>query len=362
MKGFKSTLLGGIELDESEEYLQFRFRFLYVLLVFGVLSSALYLLADNYHVAQFTPQYILAVKIQLGVALCSIVLLYGRKRFYHPLAWLYVTTSYLASLVTLILVPQDELRVIWVLLTLPVIYLLLGAVTGVLATILSMACIYEANRRFSTPYSPHTLTTAVAGFAYMSVFFYVYSRSFSACFAERQHLRQKTTYDILTGIINYDTYCEVGTKIINLFKRDARPIALLLINVDQFGVINDKFGSETGDKVLKRLVTCLQENVRDSDTIGRIGGDNFSLFLPDTDMSGSKIVAEKIRSGIEGLVFMEGQERIKITVSVGVTVSIGRNFTMADILSRAEHALSNAKLLKGNCFFCTDGFGAGPRI
>jgi diguanylate cyclase (GGDEF)-like protein len=362
MKGLTSTLLGGIELDESEEYLQFRFRSLFVLLIFGVFSSALFLLADHYHVSQFTPHYILAVKIQLGVALCSIVFLYGRKRFYHPLAWLYVTTSYLASLSTLILVPQDELRVIWLVLALPGIYLLLGTFTGALATFLSMACFFEANRRFSTHYSTHTLTSALAGFVYLSVFLYVYSRKFSSCFFQKQQLRQKTTYDLLTSIMNHEAFFEVGTKIINLFKRDARPISVLLVHLDQFNTINDKLGRDTGDKILKRLVTCLKENVRESDTIGRIGGDSFSLFLPDTDLSGAKIVAEKVRSGVEGLSFFDGAERITITASIGVAVCIGRNFTMADIMDRAEHAMSNAKLLRGNCFFCSDGFGAGPKI
>lgn len=149
--------------------------------------------------------------------------------------------------------------------------------------------------------------------------------------------------DHLTGISNRRAFFEVAGIEFERCKKRPRPLSLLSIDADHFKKVNDTFGHATGDEVLKHLAKILQDCVREMDLVARLGGEEFSALLPSTDMQGAIKIAERIRSSIaESLLEVNGQ-KIRYTVSIGVS-TVNENVTGIDMLLKiADEALYASK-------------------
>lgn len=144
--------------------------------------------------------------------------------------------------------------------------------------------------------------------------------------------------DTLTGLFNRRYYDkELDAKIAN-FQRTAQKFSLILIDIDFFKSINDTHGHDTGDGVLKAMSRQLQKNIREIDTLARIGGEEFAIILPNCDVDATVIAAERQRKAIENM----PEIPFKITASFGVTAILpGDNKTT--IYQRADNALYQSK-------------------
>jgi len=118
-----------------------------------------------------------------------------------------------------------------------------------------------------------------------------------------------------------------------------------MIDIDKFKNINDTYGHDVGDEVIKRLARNLVEYLRGSDVVARLGGEEFAVILPDSSISNAQNKAEDIRSKIENLEFkLENSPTIKFTVSIGVSkYNEEEDITFDYILKRADDALYEAK-------------------
>lgn len=125
--------------------------------------------------------------------------------------------------------------------------------------------------------------------------------------------------------------------------------ALLLIDVDYFKKINDKFGHDIGDEVLVRLAGCMRDCVRRSDTVVRLGGEEFALWLPDASVDAALKIARKVHDRVSAIRLPDGESRV--TVSIGVAVSTGGEATgdLRGMLRCADRALYRAKEAGRNC-------------
>jgi len=111
-------------------------------------------------------------------------------------------------------------------------------------------------------------------------------------------LREQATHDALTGVCNRRYFNEVVEQEISRSRRYDHPLAFLMIDVNRFKEINDRFGHQTGDRVLREVATILESQVRDADSVVRYGGDEFLVVLPETDGE-SEVVAKRIQTAIE---------------------------------------------------------------
>ena len=118
---------------------------------------------------------------------------------------------------------------------------------------------------------------------------------------------------------------------------------MLFIDLDHFKRINDQYGHEAGDIVLKSVGTKLTEIARQSDVVGRIGGEEFAVLLPHTDQDGALNLAEKVRAEIEALMPDIGPQTLKITASIGVAWSGHVTQSIAAVQKRADEAMYEAK-------------------
>ena len=124
--------------------------------------------------------------------------------------------------------------------------------------------------------------------------------------------------------------------------RTGHPFALLLIDLDHFKLINDRYGHQSGDEVLKRCAAALRRSVRTIDFVARYGGEEFCLLLPETSAQGARRLAERLRETFNAL------PRPAPTISVGISVHKPRG-TVQEILEQADEALYRAKKAGRDC-------------
>ncbi len=145
--------------------------------------------------------------------------------------------------------------------------------------------------------------------------------------------------DPLTGTQNRLAFMKTMEEEIERAKRYGEPLSVIMFDIDFFKKINDTYGHGTGDEVLKKLVDIIEKNLRKSDKLFRIGGEEFVIILPNTDIEKAKIVAEKLRKAICKTNF--GRPG-RITISLGVT-SYLKEDNEDTLLDRVDEALYMAK-------------------
>ncbi|WP_069186996.1 PAS-domain containing protein [Candidatus Terasakiella magnetica] len=157
-------------------------------------------------------------------------------------------------------------------------------------------------------------------------------------------LRKLANTDPLTEINNRRHFTTLFEREIKRCQRNGNPLSLLLLDLDHFKNINDRFGHSVGDKALKAFSHSCRKLLRDIDVMGRLGGEEFSIFLPETSREGAFVLAERIRKAVEQIEFSDHGEKIELTVSIGVAMfdSVMED-RIEDILQRADKALHRAK-------------------
>ncbi|HEU4373908.1 MAG TPA: GGDEF domain-containing protein, partial [Telluria sp.] len=150
------------------------------------------------------------------------------------------------------------------------------------------------------------------------------------------------TIDSLTGLVNRRAFFERTESARLLATRLRSPIALMMIDIDHFKRLNDRFGHATGDEALCLFAATAQQALREHDIMGRLGGEEFALVLPGTDIDGALQAAERLRCAIAAAVLPSSGNQYSMTVSIGVVV-IDPHEHINSALARADHALYAAK-------------------
>jgi diguanylate cyclase (GGDEF)-like protein/PAS domain S-box-containing protein len=149
--------------------------------------------------------------------------------------------------------------------------------------------------------------------------------------------------DELTGVFNRRGIIDLGQRELNRAIRFKHPFALVWIDFDDFKFINDTYGHIVGDQVLKEMIDFCQKNLRDFDLIGRMGGDEFVILLPETDLDGGILLAERLRNLLENHSVQSPMGKISLTASFGVTALSEKDKEFAKLLSNADSAMYQAK-------------------
>ena len=171
------------------------------------------------------------------------------------------------------------------------------------------------------------------------------SRSLHESLREEQRLAM---IDALTGIPNRAAYDDRIEQEFKRWKRFARPVSILAWDIDRFKTINDAYGHKAGDKVLRVIAQHLARHVRDTDFVGRYGGEEFVMLLVGTAAEEARVVADKIRLEIAQLGFHFHDHPVAVTASCGITAFTGSD-TPDVIFDRADRALYKAKEAGRNC-------------
>ena len=160
------------------------------------------------------------------------------------------------------------------------------------------------------------------------------------------HLREKVenlaTNDPLTGVYNRRQLFRLLERETSLANRGHAPFAVGIMDIDRFKQVNDTYGHQTGDMVLKTIARTVQKNLRKIDHMARYGGEEFSMILSYPNIDEAIICAERIRKTIEACTFNANGDTFHVTISIGLTIFI-QGEDILTTLSRADKALYTAK-------------------
>lgn len=179
---------------------------------------------------------------------------------------------------------------------------------------------------------------AVFGFSYLLV------RDGTGQLKEAQaQLELIAITDPLTGIHNRGYLMKRGEEEFELLRRSSRPFGCIMLDLDHFKRVNDTRGHVAGDSVLKGVAARLRSSMRPYDIVGRYGGEEFMVFLPDTTFEQSLVVANRICEKVRSEQFEADGELLSITVSLGVTCAGKSDCILNDIIKRADEGMYKAK-------------------
>lgn len=147
--------------------------------------------------------------------------------------------------------------------------------------------------------------------------------------------------DYLTGLWNRRHVDEHLAMAVSAARRHNRPLSLLLLDIDEFKSINSRFGHQIGDRALQEVAARLKSHVRTEDTVGRWGGEEFLVILPDTDTSVAATAAERLRASIGDELVTCGNDDLELTVSIGIAGD--DPLSQDELLTGADGALARAK-------------------
>lgn len=350
MQHFLQRLLfGQAEFPESEEYLEFRYKFLCVLMVSSMAFALFFLALVGLDWVVVDRLYAIELGVFAAITLVLWRVLLRKKQWFRALSWIFEILVLLLITLGAINVPNDELRIVWFYVNISAVYVLAGQRIGFGITVLTGTLFLVGNAYLTAPYSAHAVMTAEIFLAYLSLFFHAHaSRSLSYFTRMReynQRLHQQATHDPLTNVLNARAYYQICEKLLEYARLTGTSQSVLFIDLDHFKSINDRYNHQTGDEVLQSVAHCLRRNLRKTDVLGRIGGEEFSVFLSGTGQEGALAVAETLRKAVENLQPTLTEPHIlRLTTSIGVATTQGDwNESMTTIQRRADAAMYEAK-------------------
>jgi diguanylate cyclase (GGDEF)-like protein len=353
MLKLKSIIDGEAEFGADGDYFQFRFHLLRVSLLVAILFSGALILADWWGINHQGRIHLASIEAFFLSDMALAIYLWNRKDRFAIVALLFCTAWFLVNVSALCFLANNAFRAIWFFVLILVAYTILGIYPGLIATILAFITLIVANKFLPEPFSSNAMVTMLFSLCASSAYLLSYTKRFASY---RQHLieankqlRELSSRDPLTGIRNARAFYEDSDLVARQALRSGTRFSVLFIDIDHFKSINDRHGHEVGDIVLKEIASCLTRHIRETDLLGRIGGEEFLLLLSDTDLAGAKLLAEKLRQKIEDLMPLIGAARIPITTSIGIAVSRAGHDSIASLKQEADQAMYQAKAKGRNC-------------
>lgn len=193
-----------------------------------------------------------------------------------------------------------------------------------------------------------SMTSGGGKFFVLSAAFLSITMNLSLVIALVEHMvstaKKAAFMDHLTSLANRPRLESVMESEMNRSRRTGRPYSVMICDIDHFKKVNDTFGHFNGDKVLVNVAEMLSKTARNLDTVGRLGGEEFCIILPDTDMQGAVAAADRFRERVHETQTKIGAKKLRVTISIGVATYYNAHENWLEMLARADAALYNAKL------------------
>jgi diguanylate cyclase (GGDEF)-like protein len=221
-----------------------------------------------------------------------------------------------------------------------------GAICVGFLFVAALVLLYHHNPFLVADYPETFKSRFLASFLAVAIMSYLHEyaryRSYGAFQVLRQKVEREARTDELTGLSNRRHMYEYMQYTLQRLRRRRLPLSVLLIDVDNFKLINDNYGHQFGDRVLIRIAHSLKQCLRNHDAIARWGGEEFLVLLAESDNAAAKTVAEKLRSTIEAMPIEFKDNMLSMTISIGIHTA-NPEVSLDTLLSRADENLYAAK-------------------
>ncbi len=172
------------------------------------------------------------------------------------------------------------------------------------------------------------------------------AREHAALVDTQKMLEHRASTDMLTGLRNRYGFFEAAHPAVEATVGAGRPYSVLILDLDRFKAINDDYGHAAGDDILRSFAETCRQTVRAADVLGRLGGEEFVVLLPDTDAGAASLIAERLRKRVAGDPVMVSGAAEDAPVAVTVSIGLAQNPAgegLEAVMRRADHALYQAK-------------------
>jgi len=345
--GLNNFLYSGFRFGEEEHLLQFKFKMLNSIFIIVAFFSALFGLLSDLGINDIGPVHSKVDYIYSFLTILLIFFLRQSKKNYQTAIHSLLIISLITFTSALIFVPQDEFRIIWFYLLIFVAYMLDGKRNGLLFTLASIGIILTSSFFIELQLSPVAINSAVLGLIIGSFLSYVYTNKITeyenSLQQQNSNLSILASTDYLTGITNKRMFNEIFKHYFQTAQKDGLNLTLLLLDLDHFKKINDTYGHQTGDQLLKIFVKTIEKLLGKSDIFARIGGEEFAILLSQIESEDTYKLAEKIRHAVENITIEHKGHPISLTTSIGISQNQTIDNSCDDIFARADTALYEAK-------------------
>jgi diguanylate cyclase (GGDEF)-like protein len=155
-------------------------------------------------------------------------------------------------------------------------------------------------------------------------------------------LREIATRDGMTGLFNRDQFLTLGEAEWARSRRYGRPLSMLMLDIDQFKSVNDQHGHDVGDRVITQIAKICRDCTREVDIAARLGGEEFAILMPETELSDARLLAERLRKTVCGSKILVDHTQLQITVSIGVGQAVDLD-NFSALIKATDRGLYDAK-------------------
>lgn len=239
----------------------------------------------------------------------------------------------------------------------PYVVLILLALVGerratvfILASLASVLTV--AGYFLSMPAAPSSVVITNRILALLAI--WSVAATISMVITHRVRMQEMVNRDVLTGLYSRRYLFEALQHEINVWRREARPLSLIMLDIDYFKSINDRYGHQAGDRVLQGIAAACRDCLRASDLTCRFGGEEFALVLPNTNLDEAAEVAERLRICIGSCRFQLGEDDARVTASLGLAEMSAKLADAAGLIAAADNALYHSKRGGRDCTHIAD--------
>jgi len=340
-------LYSGFKFSAEEDLLKFKFKMLNSVFIIVAFFSALFGLLSDLGINDIGPIHSKVNYIYSFLTIMLIFFLRSSKENYTLTVHSLLIISLLTFTSALIFVPQDEFRMIWFYLLIFVAYMVSGRTSGMFYTLTSIAIILATNYFIDLQLSNIAINSGILGLLIGSFLSNVYTNKISnyeeSLRKQNSSLSLLASTDYLTGVMNRRMFNEISAHYFQTAQKNELHLTLLLLDLDHFKKVNDTYGHQAGDQILKHFVKILEGILNKSDILAGIGGEEFAILLSQTNSDEAYILAERIRKKIENDFIKYNGEEIFVTTSIGISENRKSDTEFENIFSRADMALYQAK-------------------
>lgn len=282
--------------------------------------------------------------ITLVMMLASVEILVHQTFAVSLLGWDYGFQYYIIAIPGLILLGDFKH------ISFPIIISLLSTVILVFIYFYSLTHppTYQLEEVKAGLYLFNLISVAALVAVFSGLFAYISRQHEAVLLDAHEQLYITATTDSMTKLANrMKTFDLIEDQIIRT-KRTGKPFTLAIADIDDFKMVNDNYGHNIGDEVIIGIAQLMKNSLREQDIIGRWGGEEFMIVLPDTDITGGKDVLEKLRKNVSTYPVKTDGTSIKVTITLGVAAS-NESETINDIIKLADNALYEGKRGTKNC-------------